>query len=304
MFCVPFTETPAQRDWLFCSSTTQSIRFAVTVVAEDQPSDFRRLRLRFAGTCAECGIALSPGSEGWHSKTLKQVVCLACRPDTFQLFTDAPGASALAEGERRKDRRVEEVRKQHGDYAAAVAEVLTAKDVASSWGKGSDGESYLANFVTTKVGDTVIALHDRLIPGTRANIDHVWVSPSGVWIVDAKSYKGKVVKRDVGSIWKRDHEVFVNGRNRSKLARGMELQIDAVKAAIRLDPELQDVDIYAALCFVDSEWGLLDGPFSVGKVWVTYPRALAKALRRKGPMSRQVMEHIARRLDLSLPRAG
>jgi hypothetical protein len=39
-------------------------------------------------------------------------------------------------------------------------------------------------------------------------------------------------------------------------------------------------------------------------VWVLYPGALRKRLRKKGPLSREAMERIARRLDLSLPRAG
>jgi hypothetical protein len=38
-------------------------------------------------------------------------------------------------------------------------------------------------------------------------------------------------------------------------------------------------------------------------VWVTYPGALRKRLKKKGSLSRERMERIARRLDLSLPRA-
>jgi hypothetical protein len=63
------------------------------------------------------------------------------------------------------------------------------------------------------------------------------------------------------------------------------------------------VDVYGALCFVDSEWGLLDFPFSVGKVWVTYPGALRKQLKKSGPVARETMDRVARRLDLSLPSA-
>ncbi len=79
-----------------------------------------------------------------------------------------------------------------------------------------------------EVGDAVIPLHDRLIPGTRGNIDHIFVAPTGVWVVDAKAYKGKVEKREVGPIWRRDNEVFVGGRNRSALAKGVEKQVAAV----------------------------------------------------------------------------
>jgi len=38
-------------------------------------------------------------------------------------------------------------------------------------------------------------LHDRRIPGSRANIDHIVVAPSGVWIIDAKRYSDQLVQR-------------------------------------------------------------------------------------------------------------
>jgi Nuclease-related domain len=172
-----------------------------------------------------------------------------------------------------------------------------------SWRKGSGGENRLAAFVPCEVGERVIALHDRLIPGTRRNIDHIFVAPSGVWVVDAKSYKSKVVKRDIGPFWRPEYKVYVGGRDRSKLARGVESQVEAVLAALGPDPEAKGTSVYAALCFLDSEWGLLDSAFQVGSVWLLYPGALRKRLKKDGPLSRELMERIAKRLALSLPPA-
>src|SRR5262249_32898974 len=146
-------------------------------------------------------------------------------------------------------------------------------------------------------------LHDRLIPGTRTNVDHLFVSSTGVWVVDAKTYKGKLEMRERGPIWRREREVWVGNRNRSKLREGVERQRTAVKAAVHSDPACRDVSVYAALCFLDSDWGLFASAFSVGTVWVCYPGALRKELRKDGELSRETMEHIARRLDLSLPHA-
>ena len=75
-------------------------------------------------------------------------------------------------------------------------------------------------------------------------------------------------------------------------------------AALKPDPEFKGTDVHAALCFLDSEWSLLDFPFQVGFVWVMYPAALRKRLKKKGSLSREKMEWMARRLDLSLPRAS
>ncbi|MDX6481996.1 MAG: hypothetical protein QOG85_2506 [Gaiellaceae bacterium] len=201
------------------------------------------------------------------------------------------------------NRKVDQVRREYGDYAAVVAEAMAAQDTAATWGKGSEGESWLARYIAEEVGDSVIALHDRLIPGTRGNIDHLFVAPRGVWVVDAKAYKGKVVQREVGPIWRRENKLVIGGRDRTSLAAGVLRQVEAVKAVRNSDPGFQGTDIYAALCLVQWEAGLLDFPFLVSNVSVMYPAALKKELRKNGTLSREKMERIARRLDLSLPPA-
>ena len=263
----------------------------------------RRLRLRYPAACSACGIQLSRGAEALWDREAKTATCLACASSGDRVETGAAGASAAAEGERRKDKRVENVRRQYGDYAAAVAAEMAGRDMAASWGKGSEGESRLAAFITRELGDAVIPLHDRLIPGASGNIDHIFIASTGVWVVDAKAYKGKVEQREVGPIWRRERLVYVGGRNRSSLTKSLDKQVAAVKAALNGDPTLKEIPVYASLCFLDSDWGLLDFPFSVGSVWVAYPGALKKSLKKKGPLSPETMQRIARRLDLSLPAA-
>ena len=179
----------------------------------------RRLRLRYPAECVSCGIALSKGADAIWDPSTKTVTCLACSPESEPADPGDAGASAAAEGKRRAERRVEEARRKYGDHAAVVAAAMAEQDAQASWGKGSEGESALARYIDEKVGEEVLALHDRLIPGTRTNIDHLWVTPTGVWVVDAKAYKGKVVRREIGQLWRRDHEVFVAGRNRTALAQ-------------------------------------------------------------------------------------
>jgi len=262
----------------------------------------RKLRLRYPATCVSCGISLSRGAEAIWDPAAKSVTCLACCPEG-PVDSGVPGASAAAEGTRRADRKVNEVKRKYGDYAAEVARQMADREAAASWGKGSDGESRLASYVRREVGDRVIALHDRLIPGTRGNIDHIFISQAGVWVVDAKAYKGRVSRREIGPFWRRDNELYIGRRNQTRLANGLARQVDAVSAALRADAALHGTDLHAALCLVESEWGLLDLPFQIGNVWVMYPGALKKRLRKAGSIPRETMEDIARRLDLSLPSA-
>jgi Nuclease-related domain len=268
---------------------------------------FRRLRLRYPATCSVCGIALSAGAEAFWDPDTQRVTCLACGcgADVDALARGVAGASAAARAEELEDRAIREARTRRGDHAAVVAAKVAQDDPSiRSWEKGAMGESRLAAWVEREVGSHVIALHDRIIPGARkANIDHLFVAPTGVWVVDAKSYEGKVERRDVGPFWREDNEVWVNDRNRTNLAAGMKVQVTAVRAALEPDPAIGSVPIHAVLCFVESDWSLLARPFVVRGVTVLYPGALRSWLKKSGRLPRDAMERVANRLSLSLPPA-
>lgn len=137
----------------------------------------RKLRLRYPAACSSCTISLTKGTEAIWDGSAKTVTCLACFPNGT-VESGSPGASAAAEGVRRAERKVNEVRRKYGDHTAEVAREMAARDAQMSCGKGSEGESWLAGYIDREVGDAVVALHDRLIPGTRGNIDHIFVSPT------------------------------------------------------------------------------------------------------------------------------
>ena len=102
----------------------------------------------------------------------------------------------------------------------------------------------------------MIALHDRRVPPSRANIDHVVIGPAGVYVVDAKPYKNaKVAIRRTGGLFSAVREqLTVAGRDKTKLATDMQWQVDAVRAALATSTEFAEVPIVAALCFIDAEF--------------------------------------------------
>jgi hypothetical protein len=240
---------------------------------------------------------LAPGTEALWDWEEKRASCLACADG---LVANVAGASAAAEGERRVAQRVRKA-ERYGPAAATVAEHIARREIETSWGKGSEGESRLAAFLAREVGDAVIALHDRQIPGTRRNIDHIFVAPSGVWVVDAKAHGGHLEHRTAGSFFRQRHELYVGGRKRTTLAKGVEGQVDCVLAALRLDPETKGTPVHGALCFVEAEWNLLELAFQIDGVWVLYPGALRKRLRKKGPLTAEAMKTAAAALERGLP---
>ena len=101
------------------------------------------------------------------------------------------GASARREHDRRKQKREAGVRERHPRIGGAMLALQGAPQHESRWAHGAGGEELVAQELAKRCPEVAV-LHDRRIPGSRANIDHIAVAPTGVWVIDTKRYKGKV----------------------------------------------------------------------------------------------------------------
>ena len=127
-------------------------------------------------------------------------------------------------------------------------------------------------------------LHDRRIPRTRANIDHIAVAPSGVYVIDAKRYKGRPDLRIQGGILRpRTTTLVVGGRDCTKLLDGMHKQVDLVRGA--LEESHPDVRVRGMLCFVDADWPLIGGAFSIDDVDVLVAEEGGPGAQQDGPLT-------------------
>jgi len=116
-------------------------------------------------------------------------------------------------------------------------------------------------------------MHDRRIPGTRANIDHIVVTPGGIWVVDTKRYKGRPERHVEGGILRpRIEKLIVGGRDKTKLVDGIEWQVEQTRTAVG------SVPVRGVLCFIDADWPLIGGSFTVRGIEVLWPRKLAAEL--------------------------
>lgn len=77
--------------------------------------------------------------------------------------------------------------------ATAIVGAATARTrptQASAWSKGAEGEEATAALLDPLRLRGWTVLHDRAIPGTRANLDHLLISPTGaVVVVDSKRWR-------------------------------------------------------------------------------------------------------------------
>jgi len=69
-----------------------------------------------------------------------------------------------------------------------------------AWRRGAEGEEYLARQLDRLGRHGYQVLHDRRVPGSKANIDHLVVGPTGVFVVDAKDYGGRLTWSK-GTLW-------------------------------------------------------------------------------------------------------
>lgn len=188
-----------------------------------------------------------------------------------------PGGSARREHERRRARREAMTRERHPRLGNLLLRVQSAPANETAWGTGAAGEEELAAHLA-KTCPGVIVLHDRRMPRSRANIDHPAVAPSGVFVIDAKRYKGKI---EIRKPFFGSPSLFIAGRNKTKLVEGLARQQEAVRSA--LAEALPEMPVHACFCFLNPEVqaggsGLpLFRTLSIDGFQLFYPRKLSKA---------------------------
>ena len=183
------------------SAKSESLcRFSDTVwFVEGEPiPDEKRMRLRYSGTCRVCSVELPAKAEAIYERSSKTVRCI-----THDTASDAspgvskavdagsPGASARREFERRKAKREERTRTKHPKLGGLILALSDDPQSTRAWDTGALGEERLGNRLNELASDSLRVLHDRRIPGSRANIDHIAVASTGVYVIDAKKYKGR-----------------------------------------------------------------------------------------------------------------
>lgn len=164
---------------------------------EVEPTE-KDLRLRFAGTCRVCGLALPVKARAIYDRGTKTVRCVThdLRPPGGPALGElaeggTAGASARREFERRKTQREERIRAKHPKLGGFILAVTDEQQSTKAWDVGALGEESLGSGLNQLTSETLRLLHDRRVPGGKANIDHLAVTPTGVHVIDCKRYQGR-----------------------------------------------------------------------------------------------------------------
>jgi hypothetical protein len=260
-------------------------------------------RLRYAGTCVICGAALPQGAQALYHAGSKTVRCIAC-PDRDGVAESAPldvgaaGGSAQREHDRRAAKREEKVKERYGRrFGGLLLAVVDEPQSTRAWAKGARGEQKLAEAIAGL--PDVVALHDRSVPGTRGNIDHLVIAPAGLFVVDAKHYDGRLRIRDKGGLFRTDERLYVGGRDCSHLADNMGWQVKVVEKLLALVEVTMPVT--PVLCFLDVDWPLLFAPEWFRGVRLADPKSLRKLMTGTPALDAAAIDKLARILVAGFP---
>jgi hypothetical protein len=207
------------------------------------------------------------------------------------------GASARREHGRRKANRERRTRERHPHIGGLLLALQDEPQHEQVWARGAAGEERVAKLLAKHLAPAVVVLHDRAIPRSRANIDHIAVASSGVWVIDAKRYKGRVaVSRPLLG----QAKLTIAGRDRSRLVDGLAGQVALVRDVMAIIAP--QAPIHGALCFVESELPVL-GTLTFKGFPLLYAKSLAKRINAGGPIAPCDVTAISAALAARLPGA-
>jgi hypothetical protein len=72
---------------------------------------------------------------------------------------------------------------------------------ARTWQRGAQGERHSARVLDRLTRDGFVVFHDLAVPGSDANVDHLVIGPSGVFVIDSKQWTGNVHQGADGLVW-------------------------------------------------------------------------------------------------------
>lgn len=245
----------------------------------------KQMRLRYAGACRLCDASLPAGTEAIYESETKTVRCLECVREAKFPDLEPPGehssptesgvagSSARREYERRKAKDEERLQAKWGRLGGLAVALSDERQSTKAWDQGAIGEERLGSRLDSLATDDIAVLHDRRIPGSKANIDHIAITRKGIWVIDAKRYKGRPeLKIEGGILRPRVEKLLVGRRDCTKLLDGVLKQVGVVRDLVG------DVPVTGALCFVEADWPLIGGAFAAGGIHVLWPKRLAKVI--------------------------
>jgi hypothetical protein len=106
-----------------------------------------------------------------------------------------------------------------------------------AWRHGADGERRTARLLAPLERHGYQVFHDLAVPGSLANVDHLVVGPTGVYVIDSKRYRGQL-RYSAGHLWH-------GGRTLDRTLETLWWEATQVAETLGFGPDLH---VYPVLC--------------------------------------------------------
>jgi hypothetical protein len=137
-----------------------------------------------------------------------------------------------------------------------------------AWKKGALGEvrvGAVLDEICHKYGFKV--LHDRKVPKSVGNIDHILITDRGVFVIDSKNYKGIVRIDQQGGLFSPLTEtLYVGSRKQTKLVEAVKKQVMILTQAF--EDYKKPVSVFGVLAFYKAEWPIFFKPKEIDGVLI------------------------------------
>lgn len=170
----------------------------------------------------------------------------------------------------------------------AMMIAIDRMNLVESWRIGAEGERKTASYLAGLEEAGFIVRHDRRVPGYGGNVDHIAVGPTGVFVIETKSYRGRV-------------EVYgdrleINDQPRDRIIDQVYKEAVAVQIALGDRLSSLGLTVTPVLCLHRAKLGWTDK--SVKGVRIVDGRSLAKLVRSgESRLSAAQIEGLASELD-------
>ena len=150
------------------------------------------------------------------------------------------------------------------------------------------------------VDERLIVLHDRRIPECGSHVDHIVISPGGVFLVNVKYSQGFVETRERAGVFPTHERLHVGGRDRTGLVVAAARKEAAVRE-ILWAAGFEYVPVRPVLCFVAADWRRVPSAIELEDVLITWPDGLIGLVQENTAAETAAIHDVARLLDSALP---
>jgi len=269
-------------------------------------SEWRSIKAKRISPCEVCNRKVPVGEAIYWSRTRSKIRCQADRPIELNEeegnVVGVAGASARRQYKSKAEWDEDAVISRFPKLGRILNLLNDDPQSTMAWKQGAVGEEIAGALLAELAQQNgYVLLNDRRIRGSKANIDHILITEKAVFIIDAKNYRG-MVSVEYASLFSRKEILRIAGKDRTKLALGVQKQVRLVQDALE-SMKISSESVQGVLAFFDADWPLISPPKQIFDVKINGRKGLADLIQKHSSRSNLDIKQVANTLIKAFPAA-